>query len=413
MDTHTHIGTTSAGADIWLSRDDRLEHIAIIGATGTGKSTLIEHLVAQDMARGDGILLLDPNGPLAEAALQFVPAHRRNHVCYLNVPDLAWPVGMNVLEDVHPDQRAVLVDGLVSAMRAIWHDSWGPRMEQILRHSARALMEIPNASIVLLPRLLIDDAYRRRVVARVSDPFTRAFFDDRFQAWRSDYRDVAIDPVLNKVEAFLAFPHTRNILGQGRSTLSLARAMARGRIIIVNLAKSEIGETAAHLMGAFLIAQVLSKLALGNGPAFHLYIDEAHNVGSLSLLLREARKYRVSVTAATQFLDGLDPATRSALRGTARTHAYFRLGGDDAVLVAPSLDREFQKFNPHVLQHLERGAAILHRPGHETTEVLLPPPRRGLGNSEAVIKQSRLHYGVRRDAAETRIFKALGFSAGR
>lgn len=413
MEPHTHIGTTAAGADVWLSRDERLEHLAIIGATGTGKSTLMEHLVAQDMARGDGVLLLDPNGPLAEAALQFVPPHRRNHVCYLNVPDLDWPVGMNVLDDVHPDRRAVVVDGLVSAMRSIWIESWGPRMEQILRHSARALIEVPNASIVLLPRLLTDDAYRRRIVARVSDPFTRAFLEERFEAWRNDYREVAIDPVLNKLESFLAFPHTRNILGQGRSTLSLEQAMSHGRIVIVNLAKSEIGETAAYLMGAFLIAQVLSKLSLGLAQDFHLHIDEAHNFGSLSLLLREARKFRVSVTAATQFLEGLDRDTRAALRGTARTHAYFRLGDDDAGLVAPGLDREFQAYNRHRLIHLGRGLAVVQRPGQDAAEIQVPGPLRGVGNSEAVIRQSRLHYGAGRDLVEDRILRVLQFDTNR
>src|SRR5207302_11399825 len=127
-----------------------------------------------------------------------------------------------------------------------------------------------------------------------------------------------------------------------RSTLHLEHAMERGRIVIVNLAKSKIGETAAHLMGALLIARVVAKLTTGNGQDFHLLIDEAHNFTSLALLLQEARKFKVSVTAVTQYLAALDPATRAALIGTARTHAYFRLGSDDAELIAPSLNREHQ-----------------------------------------------------------------------
>lgn len=412
MQHHTHIGTTKSGNGVWLSRDERLEHIVVVGATGTGKSTLIEHLVAQDIARGDGILLLDPNGPLTEAALQFVPPARHNHVCYFNLADLEWPVGMNVLEDVEPDRRALVVDGLVSAMRSIWRESWGPRMEQILRHAARVLIEAPNASIAQLPRLLTDDVFRRRLVARTSDPFARAFFDDRFDAWKKDYTETAIDPVLNKVEALIAMPHVRNVLSQGRSTLSLDQAMARGRIVLVNLAKSEIGETAAHLMGAFLIAQVLSKLSLNLARDFHLHIDEAHNFGSLGLLLREARKFRCSVTAATQILESLDDETRAAVRGTARTHAYFRLGGDDAKLVAPTLDREHQAFNPEVLQHLDRGVAVARRPGHDACEVEVPPPVRGVGSPATVIKQSRIHYGISRARVETNLLRALGIIDG-
>jgi len=295
-------------------------------------------------------------------------------------------------------------------MRSIWPDMWGPKLEQILRHSAIALIEIPNASLVLLPRLLIDDAFRKSVVARISNPFTRSFFEDRFEAWRDTFREQSIDPVLNKVEAFLGFPHIRNVLGQGRSTLHLDQAMERGRIVIVNLAKSKIGETAAHLTGAFLIASVLAKLRTGLTHDFHIHIDEAHNFNSLALLLQEARKFKVSVTAITQYLGALDASTRAALIGTARTHAYFRLGSDDADLVAPSLNKEFEDFNPHTLRHLERGVAVLRIPGTNAREVDIPAPVRGRGNPEAVIKQSRLHYGVRREIVERNIMKALGFN---
>ena len=410
METHTHIGTAKTGDEVWLSPDERREHVAVIGATGVGKSSLLEHLVAQDIARGDGILLIDPNGTLAEAVLERVPPRRRNEVCYLHVGDLEWPVGLNILEDAHPDERAVIVDGVVAGMRAIW-DSWGPRMEIILRHSATALIEVPNASLALLPRLLTDDAYRASVVPRISNPFTRAFFEDRFEVWRETYRDEAIDPVLNKVEAFLSFPAVLNILGQGHSTLHLEHAMERGRIVVVNLAKSQIGETAAHLVGALLIARVLAKLRTGLGQDFHLHVDEAHNVANraLPLLFQEARKHKVSVTIVTQYLEALTEATRSAITGTARTHAYFRLGQEDADRVAPSLNRLFQEFNPLRLQDLARGEAILRMPGLDAKEVVVPAPIRGRGNAEAVKKQSRIHYGVRREDVEAKIMKALGF----
>jgi uncharacterized protein DUF87 len=198
MESLSYIGhaASGSGAGVSLTTDERLQHIAIFGATGVGKSTLLLSLIAQDIARGDGLLLIDPHGDLAEAALRFVPPSRHNHVCYLNLADLAYPVGLNVLEDVHPDERALVVDGVVAAMRSIWSDSWGPRLEQILRHACAALLEVPNASLILLPRLLTDDAFRARVVGRVSNPLTRAFFLDRFDRWRDAYREVAIDPCL-------------------------------------------------------------------------------------------------------------------------------------------------------------------------------------------------------------------------
>ena len=216
----------------------------------------ILNILAQDIARGDGVLLLDPHGDLAERALTLVPRERSNEVCYFNFADRTHAVGFNVLEDVDPDARSLVVDGVVSAWRAIWPDMWGPRLEQILRHSAAALLEMPNASLVLMPRLLTDDDFRARVVARVSNPLTRSFFDRRFDAWRDTFRDEAIDPVLNKVDAFLFSDAIRNSIGQARSTLHLEHAMDRGRIVICNLAKGVIGETPAYLMGALILARV-------------------------------------------------------------------------------------------------------------------------------------------------------------
>ena len=416
METHTHIADVRAGSQpVSLTLDQRLRHLAVLGATGVGKSTLLRHLAAQDMAGGDGLLLLDPHGDLAHDVLGDVPRWRRNHVCYLNVPDLDWPVALNVLDDPGPDHRAAAVDAVVGAMRAIWLESWGPRMETILRHAATALMAAPGASLVQLPRFLTDDAFRVRTLRHATDPLTRAFFERRFDAWRETYRDEVIDPVLNKIEAFLAFPAIRNVLGQSSSTLHLDQALARGRIVIVNLAKGLIGETAAHLMGALLIARVqAAAMARASLPQterrpFHLLIDEAQNFGTdaIAALLSEGRKYGLSLTIATQYLVALPERTRASLLGNAGTLVVFRSSSEDAALLAAKFDRSHQAFNPTALLELERGEALVRTSGDDARLVRLPPPA-AMFESVAVMRQSRRHFARQRADVEARIMRALG-----
>jgi uncharacterized protein DUF87 len=417
MPHHTHIGHTSAGAAIGLTSDQRLRHIAMFGSTGVGKSTLLLNTLAQDIARGDGALLLDPHGDLSERALSIIPTHRRNHVCYLNLADLEFPVGINLLEDVPADQRAVVVDGLVSAARAIWHDFWGPRLEQILRHSARALLEYPNASLVIMPRLLTDDEFRARVVARVSDPLTQTFFGRRFSEWQDSYREEAIDPVLNKIDAFIGSIHVRNVVGQSTSTLHFEHAMNAGRIIIANLSRGLVGETSANLMGAFLLARAqaaaMARAALppAERRPFHILIDEAQNFGAggiIAQLLSESRKYAVSIVLATQYIAAIAPPVRASLLGNVHTLIAFRVGHDDAEALAPEFNRPHQDFNPYALRQLERGEAMVRVAGISDGDLVsLPLEPTDRGSAQAVKKQSRLHYGTRRELVEERIWKVL------
>ena len=408
----THIGDSASlyHPRVSLTLEERFRHLAIIGATGSGKSTLLRHIAAQDMARGDGLLLVDAHGDLAEAVLSDVEPRRHNHCCYLSAADFNHPVGFNVLEDTHPDDRAMAVDGVVSAMHAIWHESWGARMENVLRHACTVLIETPNASIALIPRLLMDDTFRERTAPRVSAPYTREFFDKRFEKWRETYRDEVIEPVLNKTEAFLAFPSIRHILGQARSTVHFSHAMQHGRIVIANLASGIVGETAARLFGALLIAQLRSaamaraRLPIDERRPFHVLLDEAQAYGSLAVvnLLSETRKYATSVVVATQFLDALGETTRAALLGNAGTLAVFRCSPADAMLLAPHFDELHQTFNPVALQSVATGEAWVNG-----TLVKVPAPR-PVGSTEIVRKQSRLHYGNPRDRVERNILKALG-----
>lgn len=415
MATHTQIGRSLSGRTISLSKVERLRHTAIFGSTGVGKSTLLLNIVAQDIARGDGLLLLDPHGDLAEYALSLVPPWRNNQTCYFNLTDRDFPIGFNVLEDVALDHRAVVADGVVSAMRAIWSDMWGPRLEQILRHSAMALLETPNASLVLLPRLLTDADFRARIISRVANPLTRAFFERRFETWRDTYREEAIDPVLNKVDAFLFSPAILNVIGQARSTLHFEHAMARSRIVITNLARGIIGETASHLMGALLLARVQAAgmaralLPQEERRPFHIIIDEAQAFGTevVAQLLSEARKYGLSLTLATQFLAGFNERLRAAIIGNATTLIVFRVGHNDALALAPEFDRAHQSYNPYALQQLQTGQAMVRVLGSEGDLTTLEdaPPARGIAGH--VKKQSRLHYGMPRAVIEARFTKRV------
>jgi type IV secretion system coupling TraD/TrwB family protein len=415
MDAHTII----AGDDdaVVLTALHRRRHIAVIGATGSGKTSLLLNIFAQDCARGDGVLYIDPLGDDAERALGLIPRERLNQVCYFNVADREHPVAMNILEDVAPDDRERLADNVVSAMRGIWADlGWGARMEQILRHSLVALIETPGASLVLLPRLLTDDAFRERITRRISNPLSRNFFQNRFEKWRAEYREEAIDPVLNKIESFLFSPIVRNALGQSRSTLDFTHEMARRHIVIANLAKGVIGETEAHLLGALMIARVqaagLARLHLPDEqrPDFHMILDEAHDfgTGAIPSLLSQARHYGVSLILATQFLSALTEKTQAALLANPATLVVFGVASPDAKLLAPEFDRAQQAFSSHALVAQSRGQATVRIRGDDAHILDLPPPPSSLGHEDLMRRQSRRHYGTSRAKVEPMIAKLLG-----
>jgi hypothetical protein len=292
---------------------------------------------------------------------------------------------------------------------------WGPRLEQILRHSTMALIETPNTSLALLPRLLTDADFRSRVLSRVTNPLTRAFFEQRFNTWRDEYREQAIDPVLNKVDAFLFSPAILNVIGQAKSTLHFEHAMARQRIVIANLARGIIGETPSNLMGALLLARVQAAgMARASLPhearhPFHIVIDEVQLFGTevIAQILSEARKYGLSLTMATQFMAGLSEKTRAAVMGNVAALIVFRVGHEDALVLAPEFDRPHQSFNPYALRQLPRGEAMVRISSAEGELVSTypdPPPR---GSADRVKQQSRIHYGVKRQDVEERLKRIL------
>lgn len=328
-----------------IRRRDRRSHTWLVGKTGTGKSTLIETMIRQDLRAGEGLALLDPHGDLIEKVLRQVPEERKNDLIYFNVPDVSNPLGFNPLESVPPLKRPLAAAGLLDVFKKIWADSWGPRLEHILRNALLALFDQPEATLADVLRLLDDRDYRRMVAVRVFNTQVRDFWLREFENYPARFRAEAISPLQNKVGAFLSDPILNRILTQPKSTFDLRRVMDEGKILLVNLAKGRIGENSAALLGALLVTKIglagLSRtdVAEEDRRDFFVYLDEFQNFTTLSLtnMLSELRKYRTSLLLSQQFMSQLDPEVRDAILGNVGTIISFRVGTADAEILA----REF------------------------------------------------------------------------
>jgi len=325
-----------------LDAEERRRHLYLVGQTGTGKSTALLNLIAQDLAAGEGLALLDPHGDLAEAALHLVPRSRTHDLIYLNPSDLDRPIGFNSLAGVPDDLKPVVSDGIVASFHHVWPESWGPRLEYILSNAVRALLDLPGATLLMLPRLLVDDAFRTSVVERGRDPVVRSFWVNEYAGYSPSFRTEAIAPIQNKIGKALMAPALRNMLAQPRSTITVRRLIDEGAIVIANLAKGALGEGTAHLLGALIVnafaAAALSRddTPVASRPTFHLYVDEFQSFAteSFALILSEARKYALTLTIAHQYLDQLPDPLRSAVFGNAGSIVALRAGAEDAELLA-------------------------------------------------------------------------------
>lgn len=314
----------------------------IIGKTGTGKSTLLETMIRQDIEDGHGLALIDPHGDLVERVLAAIPENRKGDLIYFNVPDGTQPLGFNPLEAAPPQKRALAASGLLEVFKKIWADSWGPRLEHILRNALLALLDQPEATLADVLRLLDDSAFRRNAAERVRNSQVRDFWLREYENYPARFRAEAIAPLQNKVGAFLADPLLNRILVQPKSAFDLRRVMDEKKILLVNLAKGKIGEDTVALLGAMLVSRIgLAALSRADVPEtersdFFLYLDEFQSFTTLSLanMLSELRKYHVGMVLAHQYLAQLDLKVRDAILGNAGTSIVFRLGLADAEILA-------------------------------------------------------------------------------
>ena len=316
-----------------------------------GKSTLLENLAIQDIQAGRGISFIDPHGKTAELLLEYVPKERIKDVIYFAPFDLDNPISFNLLEDIGPDKRHLVANGLMSVFKRIWQDAWSARMEYILNNVLLALLEYPNSTLLGVNRMLSDEAYRKQVVDNVSDPSVKAFWTQEFAKYGPKYMQEAGAAIQNKIGQFIANPLIRNIIGQPQSSFSLRDVMDQNKILIVNLSKGKVGESNTNILGSMVITKIylaamsradISENELELKPNFYLYVDEFQNFANESFadILSEARKYKLNLIVANQYVEQMTEEVRAAVFGNVGTMIAFRVGAFDSEL----LEKEFSPY---------------------------------------------------------------------
>lgn len=331
-----------------IKAKDRTKHMYVIGKTGMGKSTLLENMAVQDIQNGNGIAFIDPHGATAEKLLEYIPEHRVDDVLYFAPFDVEYPVSFNVMEDVGEDKRHLVLDGLMSAFKKIWADQWSARMEYILGNTILALLEYPDSTMLGINRMYTDKEYREKVVGYVKDPLVKAFWNQEFAGYTDRYAQEATPAIQNKVGQFTANPLVRNIIGQSISSFDVRKMMDEKKIVIINLSKGRVGEQNANLLGSMLITKIylaamsradLPSEKLNALPNFYLYVDEFQSFANESFanILSEARKYKLNLTIAHQYIEQMSEEVRAAVFGNVGTMVSFRVGSYDAEV----LEKEF------------------------------------------------------------------------
>ncbi len=333
-----------------IKNEDRFSHIYVIGKTGTGKSTLLETMALQDLARGNGFALIDPHGDLVEHVAARIPQSRQSDVVYFDTPDPAQPYGYNPLRHVRYGYIPLATSGLMEVFKKMWPDAWGVRMEHILRNVLMALLEQPDATMHDILRVFIDRGYRKKIASSLRNETVRRFLDKEFERFSFGYRTDGTAAIQNKVGAFLSDPLLDRILTAPKSDLHIRQIMDEGKVLLVNLAKGQLGEDSSSLLGRLLVTTIgMAAYSRADVPAdqrrdFFVYIDEFQSFTTLALanMLSELRKYRVGFTVAHQYMHQLEPDIRHAVLGNAGTLISFRVGAEDAPYIVQEFHDQYE-----------------------------------------------------------------------
>ena len=351
----TYFGETdSRGKKIrfGIKSKDRARHTYVIGKTGMGKSILLENMAIQDIQNGEGLAFIDPHGSSAEKLLEYIPQERVQDVLYFAPFDMEYPVSFNIMENVDADKRHLVANGLMSVFEKIWEDMWSARMAYILNNTILALLEYPDATLLGINRVLVDKAYRKKVVDNVKDPSVKSFWVDEFAGYSDRYAADATPAIQNKIGQFTSNALMRNIIGQPKSSFDIREMMDNKKILIVNMSKGRVGEGNASLLGSMLITKIylaamsradVSAKTLEDLPQFYLYVDEFQSFANKSFadILSEARKYKLNLTIAHQYVEQMSEDVRAAVFGNVGTMITFRVGAIDAEIFEKEYDPTF------------------------------------------------------------------------
>ncbi len=405
-----------------IKLDDRRRHMYVVGKTGMGKTTLLENMVLNDIYAGHGVGVVDPHGDFAEKIIDYIPPNRINDLVYFNPSDVNFPIGFNVLEVVRPEHKHLVASGLMGVFKKIWPDVWSARMEYILNNTILALLDFPNTTLLGINRMLSDEKYRKRIVRNVKDPVVKAFWEVEFASYTEKFATEAVAAIQNKIGQFLSASVIRNIVAQVRSRINIREIMDSKKILIMNLSKGRIGEDNSRLLGGMLITKIqLAAMERVDIPEptrkdFFLYVDEFQNFATESFanILSEARKYRLDLIMAHQYMEQLDETVLAAVIGNVGTMVTFRVGSTDAEILAKEFAPTFvetdlvnlTKFEIYLKLMID---GVASQPFSANT---LAPINIATGSTEKVVKVSRERYAVPRDKIEDKIMRWSGMGMG-
>ncbi len=401
-----------------IKTDDRRRHVYVIGKTGMGKTTLLENLILSDIYAGHGCCYVDPHGDTAEKLINYIPSSRINDVVYFNPADVDYPIGFNILEAVSERHKHLVASGMMGVFKKIWENMWSSRMEYILNNTILALLDNQGQTLLGINRMLSDQDFRNRMVGNVTDPVVKQFWLKEFASYNDKYAQEAVAPIQNKIGQFLSASVIRNMVAQVKSTIHIRQIMDEQKIFIVNLSKGRIGEDNSRLLGGLLITKLqLSAMERVDIPElerkdFYLYVDEFQNfaVESFAGILSEARKYRLCLTMAHQYIAQLTDEVREAVFGNVGTIITYRVGSPDGLY----MEKEFTpRFLPEDIINLPKYNVYLKLlidgvTSQPFSALTLPPISQRTESADRVIRVSRERYANPRGEIEQKILKWSG-----